>query len=159
LEYEERIQPVATIFPIDITTAVPGYRFENSPDLSRYEIRERLSQSAMDGFFAIVEKWSLSIEEAGLLLGGVPRSTLHRLRTGAGVRSQDELTRIGYLVAIFKTLHIIFDRAPHIADAWMTNPNDGLLFGGARPVDFAVREGMRGLQEIRRLLDAARGGR
>jgi hypothetical protein len=34
--------------------APPGYEFEVTPDLSRIETRERLSQSAMDGFFAIL---------------------------------------------------------------------------------------------------------
>lgn len=45
-------------YPID---TVPGYQFEANPDLSRLETRERLSQSAADGFFAILEKWSVPI--------------------------------------------------------------------------------------------------
>jgi hypothetical protein len=36
------------------TYAAPGYKFDATPDLSRLETRERLSQPAIDGFFAIM---------------------------------------------------------------------------------------------------------
>ena len=62
------------------TYAAPGYKFDPTPDLSRLETRERLSQSAIDGFFAIMDKWHLPIDRAGDLLGGVPRSTLYKLK-------------------------------------------------------------------------------
>jgi hypothetical protein len=41
----------------------------------------------------------------------------------------------------------------------MIQPNDNLLFGGQAPLDYAIRNGIPGLQQIRSLLDAARGGR
>ena len=139
------------------THAAPGYQFEVMPDLSRLETRERLSQSAVDGFFAIVDKWQLSIERAGELLGGMPRSTVYKLKTAAGTLSQDELTRISYVVGIYKALRILLPDEP--ADQWMTRPNDDFLFGGRTPLDFVVRAGIPGLQQVRSLLDAARGGR
>ena len=74
--------------------AAAGYQFEATPDLSKLETRERLSQSAMDGLFAIADKWQLPVEKVGDLLGGVPRSTLYKLKTAAGTLKQDELTRI-----------------------------------------------------------------
>jgi len=52
------------------TYAAPGYQFDATTDLSRLETRERLSQSAIDGFFAIMDKWQIPIERAGELLGG-----------------------------------------------------------------------------------------
>lgn len=139
------------------THAAPGYQFEVMPDLSRLETRERLSQSAVDGFFAIVDKWELSMERAGELLGGMPRSTVYKLKTAAGTLSQDELTRVSYIVGIYKALHILLPDEP--ADQWMTRPNDNFLFGGQTPLDFAIRAGIPGLQQVRSLLDAARGGR
>jgi uncharacterized protein (DUF2384 family) len=137
--------------------AAPGYQFDTVPDLSRLETRERLSQSAVDGFFAIAEKWRLSREQAGGLLGGVPRSTMHKYKTAAGTRSQDELMRISYVVGIYKALHILFGE--ELADGWMTRANDHPLFGGATPLSYAIQAGIPGLQQIRRMLDAARGGR
>jgi uncharacterized protein (DUF2384 family) len=137
--------------------AAPGYQFELIPDLSRLETRERLSQSAVDGFFAIMDKWQISMERAGELLGGMPRSTLYKLKTAAGTLSQDELTRISYIVGIYKALHVLLPDEP--ADQWMTRPNDNFLFGGQTPLDFVVRAGIPGLQQVRSLLDAAGGGR
>lgn len=136
--------------------AAAGYQFEASPDLSRLETRERLSQSAMDGLFAIVDKWHLPIEKVGELLGGVPRSTLYKMKTASGTLRQDELTRISYIVGIYKALHILLPA--EYADRWMTQPNDNFLFGGQPPLEYAIRNGIPGLQQIRSLLDAARGG-
>ena len=127
------------------------------PGLSRLETRERLSQPAVVGFFAIVDKWQLSMGRAGELLGGMPKSTAYKLKTAAGALSQDELTRISYIVGIYKALHIRLPDEP--ADQWMTRPTDNFLFGGQTPLDFVVRAGIPGLQQVRSLLDAARGGR
>jgi len=139
------------------TQAAPGYQFDTFPDLSQLEARERLSQSAMDGFLAIMEKWCINMSTAGDLLGGVPRSTVYRSRTAAGTLRQDELTRISYVVGIYKALHILLPET--MADRWMTRPNDNPLFHGVAPVAYALRAGIPGLQQIRSLLDASRGGR
>jgi uncharacterized protein (DUF2384 family) len=136
--------------------AAPGYRFEAIPDLSSLQVRERLSQSAMDGFFAITEKWRLQMDSAGELLGGIPRSTLYKLKTASGALRQDELTRISYVVGIYKALHILLP--DEMADQWMTRPNDNPLFRGLTPLNYVVREGIPGLHQVRSLLDAARGG-
>jgi uncharacterized protein (DUF2384 family) len=137
--------------------AAPGYQFEAMPDLSRLETRERLSQSAVDGFFVIVDKWRIPMDRASELLGGMPRSTVYKLKTASGTLSQDELTRISYIVGIYKALHILLPDEP--ADNWMTRPNDNFLFAGQTPLEFVVRAGIPGLQQVRSLLDAARGGR
>ncbi len=42
----------------------------------------------------------MPIERAGDLLGEMPRSTVYKLRTAAGILRQDELTRISYVVGI-----------------------------------------------------------
>ncbi|MGH9656799.1 MAG: antitoxin Xre/MbcA/ParS toxin-binding domain-containing protein [Bryobacteraceae bacterium] len=142
------------IYPIP---TVPGYQFEVTPDLSRLATRERLSQSAVDGFFAIMDKWRVPVERAGDLLGGMPRSTVYKLKTAAGTLRQDELTRISYLVGIYKALHILLPE--DLADRWIGRPNDDPLFGGQTPLDYLVRAGIPGLHQVRSLLDAARGGR
>src|ERR1700683_1535967 len=117
------------IFP---THAAPGYQFDTTPDLSRLETRERLSQSAIDGFFAIMDKWHVAIERAGDLLGGMRRSTVYKLKTAAGTLRQDELTRISYVVGIYKALHILLP--DKLADEWVVQPNDNFFFGGAIPI-------------------------
>jgi len=139
------------------TFAAPGYQFESTPDLSRLESRERLSQSAIDGFFAIMDKWAVPIEKSGDLLGGVPRSSLYRWKTAAGTLRQDELTRISYIIGIYKALHILLP--DNVADQWVMRPNDNFLFNGQAPLEFMVRAGIPGLQQVRSLVDSARGGR
>ena len=136
---------------------VPGYQFDTTPDLSHLGTRGRLSQSAVDGFFAILEKWKVSIEKGGDLLGGRPRSSMYKLKTAAGTLTQDELTRISYLVGIYRALHILLPE--ELAELWVTQPNDDVLFAGRTPLDFMVREGIPGMLQVRSLLNAARGGR
>ncbi len=134
----------------------PGYQFDATPNLSRLETRERLSHSAIEGFFAIVDKWRISKDQVGELLGGMPRSSVYKLKTAPSTLRQDELTRISYLVGIYKALHILLPG--DLADQWITRPNDNPLFRGQTPLDFVVRAGIPGLQQVRSLLDAARGG-
>ena len=132
-----------------------GVRFTRSPDLSQRATRENLSQSAYDGFIRITDRWDLSLDEkCGLL--GVERSTLYRLRHAAGTRSQDELTRVSYLIGIYKALHLLFP--PELADKWVKRPNDNLLFSGGRPLDYLLRTGIPGFHQVRSMLDGYRGG-
>lgn len=136
--------------------AATGYQFETVPDLSRVRTRERLSQSAIDGLFRIAEKWELAPETVGALLGGVPRSSVYKLKTAAGTLRQDELTRISYIVGIYKALHILLP--DDLADQWIKQPNDSFLFAGQPPLEYVLRTGIPGLQQVRSYLDAARGG-
>ncbi len=137
--------------------AVPGYQFEATPDLSRLETRERLSQSAVDGFFTITDKWRVPVETAGDLLGGMARSSVYKLKTAAGTLRQDELTRVSYIVGIYKALHILLPE--ELANQWVSQANTNILFGGQSPLEYMVKAGIPGLHQVRSLLDAARGGR
>jgi hypothetical protein len=151
---EKEFRSMASVIqPQDLTH---GIRFTHSANLRDRATRERLSQSAMDGFFRITERWGLTRVEKSGLLGGLQLSTLHRLQTAAGIRSFDELTRISYLVGIHKALHVVFP--PVLADEWVTRPNDNPLFRGSRPLDYLLDTGIPGFQQIRSLLDGYRGG-
>lgn len=138
------------------TLTVPGYQSETIPDFSLVETRGRLSQSAVDGFFAIADKWQIPIEKAGELLGGMPRSSAYKLKSAAGVLRQDEFTRISYLMGIYQALHILLPE--ELADQWISRPNDDFLFGGQTPLDYMIRTGIPGFDQVRSLLDAACGG-
>ena len=140
-----------------LPNVVPGYPFTPTPDLSDLQTRERLSQSAAHGFFAILDKWQVSIEKGGELLGGRPRSSMYKLKTAAGTLTQDEMTRISYTVGIFTALRLILP--DNLADLWVTRPNNDPLFAGRAPLEFMIKEGIPGLQQVRSLLDSARGGR
>ena len=68
----------------------------------------------------------------------------------------DTLTRLSYLVGIFKALNILYSEA--LADAWIQRPNANRIFGGQTPLAYLIKGGLPAMQVVRRLLDARRGG-
>ena len=134
----------------------PGYPVKPIPDLSLPKTRERLSGSAIEGFFAIADKWHLSIDQAGALLGDLSRSSAYKLRSTPKTLGMDQLTRISYVVGIFNALHVLLPDA--LADAWMTVPKDNHLFRGQSPLDFVIRTGIPGLHDVRSMLEALGSG-
>ncbi len=137
----------------------PATRFQPSPliDLADVGERERLSDGAVRAFFNIIEKWKLRDEDARLVLGGVSNGTFYAMKKGASrTLDQDTLTRISYLVGIFKALHILYGEA--LADGWVQMPNKNGIFGGGTPLHYMMRGGLPAFQTVRRLLDARRGG-
>ena len=88
----------------------PATRYAPSPlvDLSSKTERERLSRSALKAFFNIMEKWRVRDEDARALLGGVSNGPFYEMKKDPDkVLDADRLTRISYLVGIFKALNIL----------------------------------------------------
>jgi hypothetical protein len=135
---------------------VQGYNLTDYPDFSNLASREKLSGAALRGFFAIAKAWGLTPEQESALLGGIPRSTLFKLRSTPNTLSQDALTRISYIGGIYKALEILLPEKH--ADRWMTSLNDNLLFRGAAPISYAMTFGLPGLHDIRKLLDGVIAG-
>lgn len=128
-------------------------------DLSEEKERRRLSASAIKAFFNIQEKWSgVTSDEAGGLLGGISHGSYYNYKNAPDKveLSQDILTRISYLIGIYKALNILYGK--DLANKWITMPNKNSLFKGRRPLDFIITGGLPALQIVRRLLDARRGG-
>lgn len=138
---------------------VAGYSFDHAPDLTDPEERRRLSESAIKVFINITGKWKLNEVQARGLLGGLASSTFHAWKTRPkGKRlDQDTLTRISLVIGIYKALNIYFGQP--WCDRWITLENRGPLFAGQAPVDYMLRNGQPGMAEVRRMLDAWRGGR
>jgi hypothetical protein len=138
----------------------PATRYDPAPlvDLSAPAERERLSPAAVRVFLNIMDHWGVRDEDARRLLGGMSNGTFYAMKKdpGRGVLDEDKLTRISYLVGIFKALNILHGEI--LADRWMTLPNKNRIFGGLTPVQYLVRGGLPAFQTVRRLLDARRGG-
>lgn len=139
--------------------AVPGYSFDEAPNLADAAERKRLSESAIKVFVNIARKWGLTEVQARGLLGGVASSTWHAWKTRAKGKQldQDTLMRISLVIGVYKALNIYF--AKPWADRWVTLENRGALFAGQAPIDYMLRQGQPGMAEVRRMLDAWRGGR
>jgi len=139
--------------------AYPVSRFEPAPvvDLNARSVRERLSMSALKGFFKLAQAWKLRDEDACVLLGGVSSSSYYEWKKKPDrVLEVDRLTRISYLLGIYKSLHILY--GGKLADQWVSLPNRNALFGGRTPLAYMMEGGLIAMQAVRQLLDARRGG-
>lgn len=137
---------------------VAGYSFDVAPDLSSAAERRRLTPGAIRTFANIAEKWGLTEAQARGLLGGVASSTYHAWRTKPKGKQldQDTLTRISLAIGIYKALNIYFNKP--LADRWVTLGNRGPMFAGGSPLEYMLRGGVPGMVDVRRMLDAWRGG-
>jgi hypothetical protein len=128
------------------------------PNLADPAARGRLTPAAVDGVVRLSGLWRLTSAEVCALLGDVSERTWFRMKKGAwpGTLSQDTLTRISALVGIFKGLRLLFSEP--LSDEWVRLPNKGPLYGGRRPLDAMIAGGIPKMLEVRRHIDALRGG-
>jgi len=142
-----------------LALAYPSSRF--APvlmiDLSAKAERERLTPAAIKGFYSLIAAWNIRDEDARELLGGVSSSAFYEWKkTPPRALDVDRITRISYLVGIYKALHILY--GDDLADRWVAMPNTNVIFGGRTPLAFMLGGGIPALQTVRQLLDARRGG-
>lgn len=137
----------------------PKSRFEPAVliDLNARPERERLSKSALKGFFALMTAWKLRDDDARELLGGMSSSTFYEWKKNPDrVLEVDRITRISYLLGIYKALHILY--GDKLADEWIALPNSNPIFAGRTPLSQMLAGGLLAMQTVRKLLDARRGG-
>jgi len=137
----------------------PETRYQPSPliDLASKGERERLSPAAIRTFFNIMTHWEVRDESARALLGGISNGPFYEMkRKPDRVLDTDRLTRISYLIGIFKALNVLY--SDELADKWVQLPNSNRIFGGQTPLAYMVKGGQPAMQTVRRLLDARRRG-
>jgi uncharacterized protein (DUF2384 family) len=119
--------------------------------------RVRLTPAALEAVRNLAKAWSATGDEMAALLG-VSSSTWDRIKAGAWGQalSQDQLTRASAIVGIFKGLHLLF--ADSMADRWIRLRNSGPLFGNRTPMETMIDGGIPVMIEVRRYVDALRGG-
>src|SRR5262245_18096038 len=133
------------------------YRVDALPDLGARAERERLSAPALKAFFNIMAAWKVRDEDARALLGGVTNGPYYELkRSPDRVLDADRLTRISYLIGVFKALNILHSRA--LPEEWIRLPNTNPIFGWQTLLAYMVRRGMPAMQIVRRLLDSRHAG-
>jgi hypothetical protein len=137
----------------------PQTRYHPSPlvDLTSKQERERLSPAAVRTFFNIMTRWNIRDEDARVLLGGMSNGPFYEMKKSPErVLDADRLTRISYLIGIFKALNILYSNK--LADKWVQLPNSNPIFGGQMPLAYMMKGGQSAMQTVRRLLDDRRGG-
>jgi hypothetical protein len=102
-------------------------------------------------------RWKMRDEDARALLGGVSNGPFYEMkRKPDRLLETDRLTRVSYLIGIFKALRILHAEA--LADEWVRLPNQNRIFAGLTPAEYMIRGGLPAMQTVRRLLDARRAG-
>jgi hypothetical protein len=144
---------------MSLAYAYPKSRFEPATlvDLNARTERERLSASALTGFFRLAHVWRVRDEDARELLGGLSSSSFYEWKKNPKrVLEVDRITRISYLLGIYKSLHILY--GDKLADEWVHLANTNPVFQGRTPLAYMLAGGLLAMQTVRRLLDARRGG-
>lgn len=134
--------------------AHPQYATHKTPPLDS----PAASAAALRTFFQIAKAWSLSAPQEQRLLG-VQRSTIYAWRSGdfPARLDADTLERLSYVFGIYSALQVLFPVAER-ADAWIRKPNTAALFGGDSALARMLGGKVADLFEVRRYLDAVRGG-
>ena len=118
----------------------------------------KLQGAALQAFFNLSKAWGLNTEEEQVLLGHPPRSTFFKWKKEKqGHLSCDILDRISYLLGIYKALHILLPNE-RAANEWPKKPNSAPLFNGCSALDKMLTGKLIDLADVRRYLDAERGG-
>lgn len=116
--------------------------------------RQALARMTM----VLFDHWNLPVEERLALLGlsGESRVSLKRYREGGAFSdNRDLLDRVGHLLAIHKSLRIIFPKNLDLAYRWISSRNK--QFNNMTPVEVVRRYGFTGLVMVRSYLDRERG--
>ena len=145
----ESAQPLPRVGGIDLTSIEP-------------DTRARMSGPGLRTFRSISDKWGLSESQRRTLLGGPSRSTYHQWIKNAENDEKvtlhlDTLLRISAVLGVHKALGILFVRESE-ALAWLKGPHAGPLFGGQSPMALMLSGTQDGILQVRRYLDAWRGG-
>lgn len=124
--------------------------------------RRRLSAPGLRTFAAIADLWGLNEEQRRLILGMPSRSTFHAWLKAAREHRDvtldvDVLTRISAVLGIHQALGVLNIEEPD-AVAWLRRPHLAPVFGGQPPLALIASGTQDGLMQVRRFLDAARGG-
>jgi|KBSMisStandDraft_5_1062788.scaffolds.fasta_scaffold716963_2 hypothetical protein len=141
---------------VELATRRPAARSELQT-FSDEKDRERLSPTALKAYRNLATEWKLGNAEAAALLG-VSESTWDRIKadTWKQALSQDQLTRVSALVGVFKGLRLIF--ADGMADRWTRLRNSGPVFERRSPIETMIEGGIPVMLDVRRYVDAVRGG-
>lgn len=135
-----------------------------APALASPEVRAQHSGPALRGFFALADRWALSVDVQLALLGWPGRSTFFRWRQAATggepvpTLGADTLMRVSYLLGIYQGLARWLGATPAEADAWIARPNTDAPFFGRRPLDLLTEGDMAAFAQVRGYLDALAGG-
>lgn len=116
---------------------------------------KEINSTALETFFNICDKWGINNKEQMILLGLESKSTFFKWKKDkTGILQKDTLTRISYILGIYKALQIIFPDEQQ-ADAWIKKSNKA--FNEYSALDIMLGGNLIDIARVREYLDAQRG--
>ena len=117
------------------------------PSLDDYG-KDQVTKVAAEGYVQAVEAWGLTDSDAEKILA-VDYQTWMQIKDGTwnGLFNQEQLARIGVVIAIYDALHSYF--GDYLADRWITLPHKGGMFSGRKPVEVMIEGGLPMMIETR----------
>ena len=106
----------------------------------------------------LFELWNITTADQLELLGlsRTSRAQISKYRSGGAVpSSRDMLDRIGWLLAIHKSLRLLYPRNENIRYTWIKRRNR--ILDDQRPLDIMKYQGLIGVARVARYLDFLRG--
>ena len=118
----------------------------------------KVSKSALQTFFNIMNTWNLNANESMTLLGLNSRSTYFKWKKHPETAnlSRDKLERLSYIFGIYKALQVLLPK-PESADQWIKRPNSALPFQGKSALERMLTGKVADLYIVRQYLDGQRG--
>jgi hypothetical protein len=118
--------------------------------------RKRVDAVALKAFFNLAGEWELTVDDQLVLLGQPSRRTFYRWRAGeVATLPPDTLERISVLLGIYKALAVLLPIKER-AHTWVKRSNEA--FGGRSALEIMHQGRVDDLYQVRRHLDAWRGG-
>ena len=119
----------------------------------------RVVAAALRSFYALADRWQLSVSDGARLLGGIPHRTYLAWRKTPPERiPPDCMLRMWYVNHVALLLERLFAGAPEVANGWMQRPNMNPLFSGRPPIAFVLGGGPLALDQLYGWLHSAIGG-
>jgi hypothetical protein len=123
---------------------------------ARRPSKEDMARVGMKTFFKIMDLWGVKSDNAMVLIGRPGRTTFFKWKNGDVKKLEhDRLTRISYIVGIYKALNILYSD-PKQCDEWIHRPNN--FFGGRSAMDHMLGGNIVDIARVRERLDSVRGG-
>ena len=110
--------------------------------------------TVMRAFEVVVRAWMLTDQESLVLLGLEQPEQYQALALASRFEVPVEvLERVAILFDIFKAINVLLPEAS-AADAWVRKPNNGSRFRGMSALTVMMTDGLKGLRDVRAVLQA-----
>ncbi len=125
-------------------------------DLHSPQERARISSTALEAFFGLMQAWEVPDAHARVLLGGVTLEEFVQLRAApaAKILGATQLKRIASLLSIHRELSLLYSDG--VAGEWVQLPNSHPMFCRVKPITYMLIGGVQAMSNVLRLLSRRR---